>query len=312
MQVQVIVKKLVLAPLLVLSFFLFLKLVQPVISNSALIFSFDLAFLASLLWISAAIILTSIFFVATSTLSQDWKIIAPLALALSILPFLLLPPLNFYIGLGSLISFLLTNLILDNKLKAYLNFQAGQLLSSPVKNLSLFLTLVVVFSFYVLTKNQVDKTGFQVPDSLIDSALKFIPQDQGNSAQSPQLPEISPDSIGVSPQQLQLLKQNPQLLKQYGLDPKILDSVNQPGKSANPTGDLIKNTVRSQLQQIISPFQQFAALILAFILFLEIQFLTGLLGLFIPPLISLTFMILEKSGVTKFTKEMREVKKLVV
>ncbi len=89
--------------------------------------------------------------------------------------------------------------------------------------------------------------------------------------------------------------------------------VNVPQAPNNPIGtDLIKQTVKDQVQGFIKPYLNFIPAILAVLLFLTLQSLTSILNLLIYPLLWLTFLILEKTGFTKFEVEMRQVKKLVV
>ncbi len=154
------------------------------------------------------------------------------------------------------------------------------------------------------------KKGFQVPDSLIDTALKMSPvnRPQDETSTQTQLPNITPEQIA-------LLKQNPDLLKQSGLDPKILDTLSQPQTTSNPqnlTQQLVKQAVKDQVQNIIKPFISFIPVVLAVLLFFTLQFFTSIINIFISPLLSLTFLILEKTGITHYEIEQREVKKLVI
>jgi len=147
--------------------------------------------------------------------------------------------------------------------------------------------------------------GFVIPESLIDSAMKFVPTDSESDNSSSSLP--SPSS-----EQLAILKQNPDLLKQSGLDPKILDSLS-PGKSAKTTTqDIVKQTLQAQVQTMIKPYINFIPAILTVLFFIILQSLTSLIGLLIYPLLWLTFYILEKTGYIKFTEEQRTVRKMII
>jgi len=119
----------------------------------------------------------------------------------------------------------------------------------------------------------------------------------------------------ISQEQIDLLKQNPDLLRQSGLDPKILDTLSQPKAAQTPqslTQNLVKQTVKDQIQNLIKPYQNFIPAGLTLLLFLTLQSLTSIINLLIYPLLWLAFFILEKTGFVKFETEQRPVKKLVV
>lgn len=186
---------------------------------------------------------------------------------------------------------------------------APSLLSPIVKQVTGILILLLSLGFYLSVNQKIAQNGFEIPDSLIDTALKVsqpsIPV-QGFKYDKTLMAQITPD-------QLELLKKNPELLKQYGIDPKTLDSL--PVSVSTPdlnTTAMIKPLVKDQLQNIIKPYQNFIAPILALLFFLTLQSLTALLGLFISPILWLIFLLLEKTNFIHFETEMREVKKLVV
>ncbi len=177
---------------------------------------------------------------------------------------------------------------------------SASLLSPTIKLVATLIIFTLSITYYLSVNNQIAREGFEIPDSLIESSLKLMPQTDLPTAQLPQLP----------PEQIELLKQNPDLLKQYNIDPKLLDSL--PTQTTNSTNELIKPMIKDQLQNIIKPYQNFIAPILALLLFLTLQSFTTILGFFIPPILWLIFLILEKTNFVRFEVEMREVKKLVV
>lgn len=159
----------------------------------------------------------------------------------------------------------------------------------------------------------ISEKGFEIPDSLIDTALTMTPQ----AKQNPQTEQTSLMPQQLTKEQIDLLKKNPDLLSQYGLDPSILDTLDLPDANIvstvqNQGNDLIKKTVKNQFEQMIKPYVSFIPIILAVVLFLSFQSLVALINIFIYPLLLFIFYILETIGLIKFEKEMREVKKLVV
>ncbi len=170
------------------------------------------------------------------------------------------------------------------------------------------LTVCIVYFFSV--SKIIAQNSFQIPDSLIDTALKLT---------TSSLPNIQPEQASlpqITPDQLDLLKKNPELLKQSGLDPKILESLTNPKEGTQPPAslkdELIKQTVKDQIQNFIKPYTNFVPAGLAILLFLTLQFFTSIINLFIYPLLWLTFFILEKTGFVKFEVEQRPVKKLII
>jgi len=85
-----------------------------------------------------------------------------------------------------------------------------------------------------------------------------------------------------------------------------LDSLN------NSSQDLIKQTVKDQLEGFLKPYLGFIPALLTIILFLTLQSLTSFINLLIYPMLWIIFYIFEKTGFIKFTIEKRPVKKMVI
>lgn len=258
--------------------------------------------------------LSGFLFVLFATFAQDWKFILPIVILASLLPFLFLEiGLAIVFAVGILASLILTFVSLDTSLKSYLTFNPNSLFGPLIRHLSSLLILSLCVVYFLSTNKLIAQNGFQIPDSLIDSALKFTPQLQSQQSETT-------SQLSIPPDQIELLKKNPELLRQYGLDPKILDSLDNPGatlkesskhvtKSAN---NLIKQTIKDQFQSFIQPYQGIIPAVLAVLLLLTLQSLTSLINLFIYPLLWVVFYIFEKTGFIHFEVETREVKKMVI
>ncbi len=170
------------------------------------------------------------------------------------------------------------------------------------------------FAFYLSASNLIAQKGFEIPDSLIDASLSFMPENailEGNEKES------STPQISIPPEQLEILKQNPDLLKQYGITPEMLNEVENPTSKSQKTNtsltnNLIKATLKQQFKTMLEPYLTIIAPLLSAILFLSLQSLTSLLFIFLSAILMVIFYILEKSGFITYEKEMREVKKMVV
>ena len=304
---MLILKKLTLAPLFLIAFALFVYQLIPLLKSYDLIFSLSINTFISLLILSFLISISCLLFVIFATLAQDLKIALPVSLISALIPMLFLEPaLGLIFAVAIFISFLLTYLSLDVSLKSYLTFKPESILGPSIRHLSGLLILSFCLIYFLSSSKIIAQAGFQIPDSLIETALDLATE---QSSPAPQLPAISQE-------QIDLLKQNPELLRQSGLDPAILDTLNQPqskaGSPQNLTQDLIKQTVKDQIQSFIKPYVNFVPAGLAILLFLTLQSLTSLINLLIYPLLWIIFYILEKTGFVKFETEQRPVRKMIV
>jgi len=212
--------------------------------------------------------------------------------------------------IGIFLSLLLSNFNLDVVLKSYLNFQPSKLLGPPVRRLSGLLILTICIVYFFSTSKIINQNGFQVPDSLIETAIKMAPLPEANiPTEQMNLPQITGE-------QLELLKQNPELLRQSGLDPQVLENLTTSQENiqapVNLTNQLIEQTVKDQVQNFIKPYQNFIPAGLAILVFLTLQSFTSMLNLLIYPFLWITFFVLEKTGFVKFEIEQRPVKKMVI
>lgn len=314
---KVLIKKLIFAPLFLLFFALTNFYLQPLLGSTDLILSLNSDLFIHLIILGILLMLTSSLFVIFSSLAQDWKLILPVVILAQTLPIIFF---SSYTGLvlttGFLISFALTSILLLNKLKTYLTFSPSSLLVPSVKTLAFYLSLSISFAYYLSANLEISKNGFEIPDSLIEASLKI-------SSPNPTVKDVKliAQTPTLTPEQIQLLRQNPDLLRKQGIDPKVLDTLDQQTKpinklanpaSPNPSPDLIKKLVKDQLQTVLKPYQGWVAPVLALLFYFTLSFLLSILSLVISPLIWLIFYILEKSGFTKYTTETREVKKLIV
>jgi len=296
---MILIKKLIFVPLFLISLTLLIHQITPLLASYDFIFSLSLNTLITLINISILISLSSLLFILCATIAADWRISLSAAIIGSAITFIFMDPAFAVIfTVAIFISFLLSNLNLDVALKSYLNFQPSSLLSPPIRHLSGLLILAICIVYFFSTSKIIGQNGFQIPDSLIDTAIKMVPLPETNTqTEQANLPQITGE-------QIELLKKNPELLKQSGLD-----NITQP--PASLTNDLIKQTAKDQIQNFIKPYINFVPAGLAVLLFFTLQFFTSILNLLIYPLLWLTFFILEKTGFVKFTTDMRPVKKMV-
>ena len=308
-------KKLTLAPIFLIFFTYFnYQALQIIQSSTNLIFSLSLNSLFELIIFTAVILASASFFIIFMTLAQDLKLVGPVAFLACLSPLIFSQNSQAIIlMILFLASFAVIYLLLDKNLKTYITFNASQILVPQIKNLAKLLVLVVSLAYFFSIQTDINNKGFQIPDSLIDTAIKFSSPPELNQTDIP--PTLTPD-------QLQLLKQNPDLLKQYGIDPKTLDQLTT-SKSSLPaaasrvsqqvgSSDFAKNLIKNQVDKILQPYQSFIAPILALLFVASLYSLLSIIIIPLPLVIWLIFFILEKIGFIKFEGEMREVKKLVV
>lgn len=306
---MVVIKKLVFALPFILFLCGFSLTLSSFLRNPGSILSPGLETMIQTAVLTALTLLAGLSFAVFVTLAMEWKYILPTIFAAGISLLLLLPaPFNFAATGILLASLTLISFLLERKLKNYLTFQPSTLLSPQIKQVATLLIVLASLIFYFSADQNIRQEGFKIPESLIDMSLQFIPKEQLT------ISDTSSNLPTISPQQISLLEQNPEALKQFGIDPKVLEGFKQ---SSQPKGqlspeDLIKPMIRSQMQNLISPYQQYIPITLAIILFFTLQAASSLLSLLLSPLLSLIFLILERTGFTRYEVEMREVKKLVV
>lgn len=308
-------KKLIFAPFFLFTFAILIYQLNPFLKSYDFIFSLSTDTLIQLAILTSLIVFTGFWFVLFASLAFDWKIVLPVSLVASLLPIVLISPsLGLILSVGTLSALLLIYLLVENTLKSYLNFEPNSLFGPAIKTLSSLLILVISLTYFLSISQVIQKTSFEIPDALIDTSLKLIPQPKfGKQESKPKqaLPAIPPD-------QIELLKQNPDLLKQYGLDPSILDALDKPEKNQPQQApqdlltETVKQTIKDQLQTIIKPYQSVIPAVLAVLLFFILLSFISILNLLIHPLLWLIFYILEKTGFIKFTTEQRPVKKMVI
>lgn len=263
-----LVKKLLPAPIFLIVFALLIYQLVPLLKSYDAIFSLSSNSLILFTALAFLILTAGLLFNLFVTFAQNWKMVLPVALAASILPVMFLTPaLGLVFGLGVLISLSFTFLTLTNKLKTYLTFNPNSLISPSIKQLASLLILVFSLTYFLSINQIIQKTGFQIPDSLIDNVLKVVqpePSEQENTF-----------NLAIPP-------------------------------------DLIKQTVKDQIQNLIKPYLNIIPAVLALLLFITLQSLTSIMNLLIHPLLWIIFYILEKTGFIKFTEETRLVKKMVI
>lgn len=302
-----ILKQLTFTLFFIPTFTLFIYFLNPFWQNLYLIFSLSTLDLLKILYLLATLLLTGLFFVIFGTLADDYKIVIPVILLSALAPIFISPaPTNYILAGGSILAFLLIFLLLKADLKTYLTFKPAAILMPQVKHLITLLILTTSIAYFFSLNQQLSKSGFNIPDSLIDTALQF--SGAGNLDQNP-LPKIDQSQINQ-------LKAHPETLQQYGLDPSLLDQLNPSvlPQSINKTNsnNLIKDQVKKQISQFINPYLKLIPPLLAILIFFTLQPLASLLTPFLYLLVWLIFYILDKTHFTKYQVEMREVKKLVV
>ena len=304
------IKKLSFAPIFLIRLLFLLSLLSSLFRSYDFIFSLSLDTFFQLLTLSLLLGLVSISFVIFAALCNDWRFVVPVGILAALSPFLFFDPsLVIVFGIGILISILLIFVNLENVLKTYLTFQPAAILGPSIRHLTTLLILIISLTYFLSINKTVSEKGFSIPDSLIDTALKFTPLPE------PMEEESSIPNLSISSDQIALLKQNPNLLEQFGLDPSVLDSLNQPQKTTTPkdlTQSLLKEAVKAQFDNLIKPYASFIAPLLAVMLFLTLQALSSFVNLLIYPVLWIIFYIFERTGFVKFIEETRVVKKLVI
>lgn len=297
-------KKFIFAPFFIISFLAFCYLLNLIIKDTGILLSLEISSLINLIIISGLAFVSSLFFVLFATLTQDWKYILASGAIAALASFIFLPlDLAIILGVLLLVSISYTYFFLEKKLHSYITFQATVLLPPSVKFLASLIVIAASVVFYLLNTSEINKNGFQIPESVIDSIVKLTPL--------PELPDSdsSLQELSITPEQINVIKQNPQLAKQYGLTENALDALLHPATAPeNP----IKGIIKQQTEQFLAPYKNLIPIFLTLLFFLTLNSFLYIYSLLLTPLLWLTFYILEKTNFIHFELEMREIKKMVV
>lgn len=166
-------KKLLFAPIFLLSFLLVLYQFNLFLRQTDYLL-LNLDTLIKLLQISGFLLLASLSFVIFAALANEWKFSLPISTLASLLPVLTIPlPLAIITCAAVFVSLFFIQMALLGKLASYLTFSAPALLSPAVKNLCLLLAISLSLTYFMAIKQDIDQNGFQIPDSLIETALRI-------------------------------------------------------------------------------------------------------------------------------------------
>lgn len=310
------VKKLLFALLSLIALYFLINQSQSFMGGYSALLSVDATQLLGLLLLALYTSFFSLLTIFFLTFSNSWKFTLPFSVVVFILGEALSGDL--IIGGGFALATLISYPLLRARLLTYLTFHPIPVFTPSIKTLAHMMVIVLAISYFVRVDTQISQHGFQIPDSLVDTALQFssLPS-QTSTPETPKATPTTPTLPQISPQQLALLKSHPELLKQYGLDPSILDQINTPSKptphTSSPSPTLnIKSLVKNQLQSMVKPYTGMIAPLLALLFFLTLYSLLSITNLVVYPLILGIFYLLEQTGFVHFEKEMREVKKLVI
>jgi hypothetical protein len=314
---MVIIKKLFFALPFLGFTFLFLTQFDKVIQNPGLVLSFDFNFFIQLILLSVYLLLSALFYIILITLSGSIKYAIPVALAASLLPLILFAtPTSFYLCTGLFASFMIIYPFVRSSLLTYYTFKPNQLLWPYVKHTATLLIIALSAVFYLHSVKYINTSGMKevfgpTIGLVTDSVSSKIPSSLGLPE-----PEIK-DLPKLTPEQIKLLKQNPDLVRSYGFDPSILDQLDTSTNLQNDslvlnTNDLIKAQLEAQVENFLTPYQSYIAPLFGALFLLTLLSFRSILTLALYPALHLIFVILEKTGYTKYVSEMREVKKLVV
>jgi hypothetical protein len=297
-----LLKKLLFAPLFLISLTAFFYLAKPILDPTAVLLSLDWSAFWQLTFITLALVLAGFFYVVFCTFAQNWKLVVPVTIIAAAIPFLFFPTLiNEIFAVGILITYFLIYAILTSHLQNYLSFQPNVILNSPIRNSA---TLIIVFfsiaSFMVMKAN-IDKNGVQIPDQVLNTIQQVMMQSM-NPADA-DTPLLTPEACAV-------LKTNPELLLQKGVTQDQLELIDPQSCKLSQTG--LQKKMKEQATAIVSPYAKIIPYIMAFTLFLTLTSVAAILNIFLPFLIWATFSLLKAIGYFKFKTEMREVKKLEV
>lgn len=288
----------------------FLVMLKPFFTDFLLFLSFSSDILLPLVLLAGTLILAALFHIVSGVLGNDWRIVLPQSILASILPLFVYPvPFALILAGGFLFVLTFTTMLVLHTVRAYFHFLPTKLFTPLVRKMATFVLIVASIGYFFLAQATIARDGFHIPEMILDTALSVFPnQDQKDATPIPTLPQLTAEQIAA-------LKANPQFLAQFGLDPAILDTLEQSPQTEGRTPfsrELVKAALSAQVERILKPHYAVIPVILTLLFFVTLQSIASLIGLGIPPVLWCTFWILEKTGSITYTVEIREVKKLVI
>lgn len=248
--------------------------------------------------------ISCLFFTISNIFVKKWRVYVPIFASAALTSFILIPtPLVFILMICFFAAFLLNFFMVNIQLNSYVNFNAAKIFSPPVRNLARIIILIIALGYFLNTFSQIKDKGFEIPDSLIDTAIKFVPQTSQLDK------EVDLEQLGISQQDLQNLQDDPQLLEQLGINPQLLKSLDQPAQTDQ---SLFRQIIKDQFQKAIAPYSNYMPFILAVLLFFTLDWLLSILGMLIGPILWLIFYILQKTGSITIAKSTIEVEQLLI
>lgn len=267
----------------------FLIVLKQFFTDSLVFLSFSSAILLPLILLAGTLILAALFHILSGVLGNDWRAVLPQSILASTLPLFVYPVPLALILLGGFIAVLtLCTMLTLHTMRTYLHFSPTKLFTPLVRKTVTFVLIVVSVGYFFLTQVAIARDGFHIPETILDAALSVLPSQD---------------------------HKDPQLLTQFGLDLAILDTLEQSPQTEGQipfSKELVKAAVNTQVEKIFRPYYRVIPVILALLFFITLQSTASLIGLGIPPVLWLLFLILEKTSFITFTTEMRQVKKLVL
>lgn len=250
------------------------------------------------LWIG----LSGLLFAVSVVMSKEKLIDIGVIVVGGILPLAMLGVSGIILGVIILSGEILTLMMIRRSLKSYLTFSASNILMPGVRSLAMVILVGMSIIYGVNLQIEVNKNGFRLPDGIVDSAIKLSGGDTNSST-----------SVMDS------LSQNSGLLAQFGVsqeqlktvDPKIIEQFLGSNKQISQQS-VIKDAINKQVASAVAPVLPYMGMMMGGLFLIS---MLGIIGLIYPLLGGLTwglFILMERIGLIRFEKEMREVRKLVV
>ena len=168
------VKKLLFAPIYLVSLAALLYSLPTILTPYIELFNFDSSQLTSLILVGCLMGISAILFVTFATLASQLIYVAPVIAVSSLLSlFLFAGEGKIIVSSGLIISQLIAYLLLRQKLKIYLSFNAASLLLPAAKNLIWLWAITFSVVYFMMVKADIDQNGVQIPDHLIDRAIQL-------------------------------------------------------------------------------------------------------------------------------------------
>lgn len=190
-------KKLVFPPIFLIALCILIFQISSILKSFDIIFSFSFQSIIQLLILSLLLSFSAFLYALFTAVGNDWRINLVVGILAVLIPFLFLEmTLAVVLSVLLALSLSISYFNLQNSLLNYLNFAPNAVFGPSIRHLTTLLVISICIVYFFSINKIISEKGFQIPDSLLDSALKLNPlPEQSNQIEQLQTQTLLQNTI---------------------------------------------------------------------------------------------------------------------